>query len=164
MLCMFIVVAMTSCSPVRNVPMVKDVGLDPFGSVIRVYGYPKGSMWIQGELISVDFFGIYLLEQTSVKAIRIERSLIKNYELFPTKARSYAGFIPLTMGLSISQGVLGFFTLPVNLITTISLAAAGAEAFNYDEKEIGYDRLSMFARFPQGLPKEVDLTKLKGRD
>lgn len=121
-------------------------------------------MWTQGELIAVDLFGIYLLEETSGKVIRIERSSMKNYELFPAKARSYAGFIPLTMGLSVTQGVIGIFTLPVNLITTVSVAVAGSEALTYNEKELEYDRIYMFARFPQGLPNEIELSKLKGRE
>lgn len=155
---------MTSCSYVRNVPKSREVGLDPYGSVFRVYGYPKRAMWTQGELIAVDFFGIYLLEETSGKVLRIERSMMKDYKLFPATARSYAGFIPLTLGLSVSQGVIGLFTLPVNLITTISLAVAGSEGLTYDQTELEYDRLYMFARFPQGLPKEVQLSKLKGRE
>lgn len=155
---------LASCSPSRMAPKAKDVGLDPYGSLIRVNGYPKGYMWVQGELIAVDFFGIQVLEEKTGKVLRIERNAARHYELFPASSRSYAGFIPLSLALSASQGAFALFTIPLNLITTISVAASGPIRFSYTEDELDYDKLYMFARFPQGVPKHVDLSKLKGRE
>lgn len=144
--------------------MAKDVGLDPYGSYIRIYGYPQGYMLIEGELIAVDFFGIHVLEEKSGKVLRIERSSARHYELFPARSKSYAGFIPLSIALSVSHGGFALLTLPMNLITSISVAASGSTRFSYNEEELDYDKLYMFARFPQGLPKGVDLSGLKGRE
>ncbi len=155
--------AISSCGPSTKAPLAKNVGMDPYGSIIRIQGYPKPLQWTQGELIAVEFMGLYLLEETSGKVIRIERTSLKRYELFTATSRSYAGFIPLSLALSISQGVIGFITLPVNLITTLSVATSGSSRFTYTEEEIDYYKLYMFARFPQGLPLGIDLKKLQAR-
>jgi hypothetical protein len=161
--CLFVAATLSSCSTSRKAPIDKEVGMDPYGSVIRIYGYPKGTMWTQGELIAVQFMGLYMLEETSGKVIRIERTSIKRYDLYTAKSRSYAGFIPLSVALSVSQGVIGFITLPINLITTISVATSGSSRFTYTEEDVDYNKLYMFARFPQGLPPGIDLSKIKGR-
>jgi hypothetical protein len=53
------------------------------------------------------------------------------------------------------------YTAPINLIVTISITVSGETAFQYSDKNITYDILKMFARFPQGIPPNMDLASIK---
>lgn len=160
---LFVMFTLSSCGPPQKAPLTKDVCMDPYGSILRIYGYPKGNSFTQGELIAVEFMDLYLLEETSGKVIRINRTAFKHYQLYTASSKSYAGFIPLSVAMSVSQGVIGFLTLPFNLITTISVATSGSSRFTYTEEDVDYNKLYMFSRFPQGVPAGIDLSKIKGR-
>jgi hypothetical protein len=35
------------------------------------------------------------------------------------------------------------------------------DAFQYNEKNMSYEKLKMFARFPQGIPLNIDVASIK---
>jgi hypothetical protein len=59
------------------------------------------------------------------------------------------------------HGWYSIFTIPIHLIVTISVTASGENAFKYNNKKMTYEELKMFARFPQGIPPDIDLANVK---
>lgn len=65
------------------------------------------------------------------------------------------------MLLPFIHGAISIFTLPIHLIVTITATATGENAFKYSDKNMTYDKLRMFARFPQGIPPNIKLANIK---
>jgi hypothetical protein len=53
------------------------------------------------------------------------------------------------------------FTAPINLMVTIVVTMSSEDAFQYNEKNMSYEKLKMFARFPQGIPLNIDVASIK---
>lgn len=78
----------------------------------------------------------------------------------PKKISTGASFINFA---SIGHGFWGIVTLPLNLVITISIAndaAKGAYKVKYPEL-ITWSEMSKFARFPQGLPRNINPRDIK---
>jgi hypothetical protein len=52
-------------------------------------------------------------------------------------------------------------TFPINLVTTIVVAATGETAYSINQDKLTYEKLSMYARFPQGVPEGIPLYKIR---
>jgi hypothetical protein len=44
---------------------------------------------------------------------------------------------------------------------TISVTASGESAFQYSEKNMTFEKLKMFSRFPQGILPSIDIARIK---
>ena len=136
--------------------------------------YTKG-MWIEcnlkdnsqtsGELIAVERQKLYVLDLNGALNL-INRNSVSNATLkialtsnSPEKLK-VAPLIPL---LSISHGLFLVFTLPINLaivVPTYASNKSGTYIVKYPEATT-WEKMSKFARFPQGIPKGVDLKSIK---
>ena len=64
---------------------------------------------------------------------------------------------------SISHGIIGFISLPVNLVFSIPIvqdAYKGTYRIAYPER-ISWEEMNKFARFPQGIPEYIDLERIE---
>ncbi|MBL0238695.1 MAG: hypothetical protein IPQ02_19390 [Saprospiraceae bacterium] len=44
---------------------------------------------------------------------------------------------------------------------TVIVSVSGESAFKYSNKNICIDKLKMFARYPQGIPSDIDTASIK---
>ena len=86
---------------------------------------------------------------------------VNRFNLRYAKPKHYGWTIPTAIILPAIHGVYSLFTIPLNLIVTISVTSSGENAFTYNKKNITFDKLKMFARFPQGLPLNIDIAGIK---
>ncbi len=121
-----------------------------------------------GELVAVGNDSIYMFWGDTLKAIRKESVLeAKLFMVDPPIWPSGAVFwVILGSASTISHGFGAVISLPLWLI----LGSVGAAAITADDDagELGFpahswDEFSMFARFPQGFPSELDRAQLRAR-
>ena len=132
-----------------------------------IYVYKINRKIVKGELIAVNDQDIVVLTSEKVKKKRIKTIVtvpiknIKRYSLKYAKPKHYGLTIPIFTIGSISHGFFAILTIPINLITTIIITSTGSTDFKYVSSKMTYKKLKMFARFPQGIPPDIDIVKIK---
>jgi len=149
----------TSCRSTAYLPTPKEVGINVYGSKLKME--TKQGAKIVGELIVIDKTDIYLLTREKKRKgegniVRVPRHSIKTYSLHWGEPVEAYYWMPLILSvLSVSHGRFAIFSIPVNLIGTLTVIATAERDYRYSEKDIKMDDLSMFARFPAGFPEGV---------
>lgn len=120
---------------------------------------------LAGEFISYENNNVYLMSRNNkLCIIPIKEIRYSCLELTEKNTGAIVGLGLLGTISTISNGWFLIFTAPVWLITTIASAASEASRDNYCEnypKNNYWHNINKFSRFPQGVPKDVDLRKLK---
>lgn len=153
------------CSVPSYLPSSDNIGVNEFGAYIHLRSNLESI--IDGELIAIDNKNIIVLCQKTKKCVPIKLSEVKKFSLRYAKPKNYGWTIPIVLILPAIHGFYSLLTLPINLITTISVTAGGYNAFKYTNKDLAYnkelafERLKMFARFPNGIPPNIDLDSIK---
>ncbi len=142
-------------------PEAEQIGENQYGSYITVNRINDSV--VKGELIAIDSTRLIVLVNTdSIKrAETLQTKEISSFTLRYAKPKKYGWTIPVYTLATLFHGFFLALSAPVNLIVTISVTSSGIQAFQYSEKEMTYEKLKMFARFPQGIPPEIDITSLK---
>jgi hypothetical protein len=153
----------SSCTTPAYLPAYNNIDENQYGSYIEVY--LKTGSYVNGELIAIDTNTIVVLQESennaskkiaTVKIIDTNRFLLRY-----ARPKNYGWAIPLYTLASISHGIFAVFTVPLNLIVTISVGVGGERAFTYTDRKMTFDKLKMFSRFPQGIPPEIDMASIK---
>jgi hypothetical protein len=152
-------IIISSCTSPRYLPSSDKIDVNQNGSYIKVIRKTTAS--IDGELIAIDSNKIIVLSETANKCITVPTNEVKRFTLRYAKPKHYGWTIPVYKLATIGHGIFSIITAPVNLIVTISVTASGENAFKYNDKNMTYDKLKMFARFPQGIPPNIDLASIK---
>jgi hypothetical protein len=150
-----------SCSPAIYLSKPENIDVNRYGSYIKVVRTAGAN--IKGELIAVDSTKLVILETLSKGIVLsfVPVGEIKRFKLRYAKPRNYGWSIPVFAAATISHGWFAIISLPVNIMVTSIVTATGATAFTSKNRDISYRDLSMFARFPQGIPPGIDLSTLK---
>lgn len=153
---------LTNCYSPTYLPSYKKIDINPFGSFIIVN--KTNRQHVYGELIAVDSNRIILLADINKKCLTINRNEIKYFSLQYAKIDNWTG--PLFTLLSLTHGVVIPITLPINIASTTSnpfkYTHYSNDTFNKKSKRnISYDQLKMFARFPQGIPPGIKLESVQ---
>jgi hypothetical protein len=148
-----------NCSTPTYLPSSKEIGVHQFGSYIKIKH--KNNSYTSGELIAIERNKIIVLKQIEQTCVTVPISDVDKFKLNYAKPKNYEWTIPFGVLLPFIHGSFSYVTLPIHLLGTISVTAAGKNAFKYSEKNMTYDQLRMFARFPQGIPRDVDLSSIK---
>ena len=111
-------------------------------------------------MIAVDATSIVVLNEQLNKCETVDRKNIEKFKLWYAEPNHYGWTIPLTLIATFTHGLWLIFTAPINLIATICISVAGEQAYRYTEKDLSIDELRLFARFPQGVPPNVQLSKI----
>jgi len=154
-----LVIIISSCTSPKYLPSSDKIDVNQNGSYIKVD--LKTTENTDGELIAIDSNIIVVLSETTNKCITVPINDIKGFKLQYAKPKHYGWTIPVYTSATIAHGYLSLVTYPVNLIVTISVTVLGEKAFKYNDKNMTYDKLKMFARFPQGIPPNIDLASIK---
>lgn len=136
------------------VPNVKQLGQSPFGGYI-VLTMSDGAK-LSGELLAVDGFDLYVAREMDQQGVCVDIRNTDAFLLYFAQPKQYGWSIPFYVMICVSHGVYALATLPINLIVTTAITISGQQAFTYSQKVISLSELSMFSRFPQGLPQGID--------
>lgn len=153
-----LIVFLSSCSSPKYLPSPDKIDVNEYGSYIEL-SCKTGSS-IVGELIAIDNNKIIVLTEETRPCMTVPVNEVKKFRLKYAKPKIYNWTIPVFTLATISHGYYFIFSAPVNLSTTI-LTASGEIAFTYSDKDMTYNKLKMFARFPQGIPPNIDLASIK---
>ena len=143
-------------------PAEVDIGI--YGSFIKVF--KTNTVDYNGELIAVDDKQLIVLTDEiavptkNYRVVTIKFEDIYNYQLYYAKAANLAPAIPLLAILSLTHGLYATGSAPTNIIITSLIAHSQTKEFQINKKEMSYSMLKKFARFPQGLPPNIDINKL----
>lgn len=160
-----LLVVLNACKTTATyLPNYENIDTNQYGSFITVYQYTISEK-IKGELIQIDSNNLVVL--TESKNQKQECKVIPLSNIYKFKLRyakppsNYGWSIPVVILMPFIHGAFSVFTVPLHLIVTISVTASGQNAFKYSHNDITYEQLKMFARFPQGIPEEIQLEDIK---
>lgn len=157
---MLIALMISSCTTPKYLPSSDNIAVNEFGSYIKIIRIADKN--IRGELIAIDSNNIFVLEIKTKNCMSVPLREVDYFSLKYAKPKDYSWTIPVyTFGSFLIHGLLGLYIAPVNLVVTIILNVSGENAFKYSDKNMSYDKLKMFARFPQGVPSNVDLESIE---
>ncbi len=148
-----------SCSVPQYLPPSQQIDVNRYGSHIKLF--QKNGKRVSGELIAVDHQSVVVLVESTKNCITVPINQIYRFKLRYARPAHYGWSIPLFTLSTISHGFFLIITAPLNLILTISVTVGGENAFTYSQKDMSYEKLIMFARFPQGIPSNVDLANIR---
>ncbi len=156
-----LLILVSSCSAPRYVPKLEEVPFSAYGSHIEVQQI-KGSQ-IEGELIAVEDSALVLLTgaESAKQLQELPFNNISKFKLTYAQPQSYAWTIPVYTLSTASHGLFAIFTAPINIAVTSVVTSRGVNAFTYNEKVMEYKELRQFARFPQGIPPNVDRASIR---
>jgi hypothetical protein len=157
------------CSTYKKIPSPRDFPVSVKGLYCKVVHNKREIA--QGEIIVVDTNRIVLLGDSAKtgesRIISINKSEVDTMKVYiasttnnPGAVIAWATFMPL---LSISHGMYAVFSFPVNLVfssMTIAYTTAKYYGFIYP-RDISWDELKKFARFPQGWPEGLSPGEIK---
>ncbi|MBV6472668.1 MAG: hypothetical protein JPMHGGIA_00926 [Saprospiraceae bacterium] len=155
----FILCFLQACSYPRYLPKLKDIDVNEYGAAIRVVRKDRES--VSGELIHADHAKIIVLTDKERKCKSIPIRDIKNYTLRYAKSRNYYWTTALLLALPAINGIYVLFTGPIHLVGALSVAMGSERAFTYHSTDMRAGELRLFARYPQGLPPNVELNQIK---
>lgn len=158
-------VFISGCSTPAYLPRPDDLSEHVNGSIIQCHLF-TGAI-ITGELIAVDSNKAIILPVIPGDIKEINKEDIGEADIIvslscnnPDKIATLATFMSF---LPLAHGFYGIFSLPITLITTISTsvnASNGTYSIKYPIVS-KWGQLRKFARFPQGIPANVDRETLE---
>ena len=147
-----------SCASPKYLPSAAKIDVNQYGSYIKIKR--KTDSKINGEFIAIDSNRIVVLQEETKKCVSVPISDLKHFKLIYAKPKHYGLSIPTTIALPFIHGLYSIVTIPIHLLVTISVTASGERAFRYSDKNMNYDMLKMFARYPQGIPHSIALDSI----
>jgi hypothetical protein len=158
-----VLMVLGSCYSTKNLPKSKNLNTFPYGSTLQWKN--EDGKRVQGELLAVEDGFLYVLPHLgsnySDSLFRLEYAGLTKFSLIYVKPKSYYWTIPLGMAASIAQGFMGILSLPINLISAGFIINSTYRDAAFNQSQISYGELKEYARFPQGMPKEIDIAVLK---
>lgn len=161
-----ILMIVTSCSSPSYLSKPKDFKYHVKGMYFETV--LESNNQIIGEIIEVKTDEIKILPVPSTGGvISISKKTIKTADIIISLTSDNPKKIGVLATIStISTGAHGFWmvlTFPINLTTSVYMAqdaAKGTYRINYPNN-IQWIELSRFARFPQGIPENIDLNSIR---
>jgi hypothetical protein len=178
-LAFLVVLAFTGCKYPSYLPSSDKIDINTRGSYITVFR--NSAHRISGELISIDDSNLILLSQKVYKSsnpanlsgenlvinqmgktlISIPLGNITRCKLLYAQPKHYEYAIGGFALLSLLHGWYFLISAPLNVLISGSVAVSAKESSGYDRKFIDIANLRMFARFPQGIPPNIDRASIQ---
>ena len=162
-----LVLSLSACKSLNYLPKPEAFPYHVKGHIIEME--LEESYTMKGEIIEVTEDAVWVLpfKLNEGKLTKIPRSAVYDADIYvaltsndPQAISTWAGLINFAV---LGHGYYGVLTLPTNLLITIPLArdaARGTYRMNY-QRNVTWDYLHKFARFPQGLPPEIDRNEIR---
>lgn len=157
---LLLMIVVSSCSAPKYVPESGEIPFSAYGSFIEVQQLTGPN--IEGELIAVDSLTMFVLTGDDLRQLQnLPVQNIEKFKLTYAQPANHGWTIPVYTLSTATHGAWLIFTAPINAVVTSLVTARGANAFTYNEKAMSYEKLRMFARFPQGIPPNIDSTTIR---
>lgn len=156
----------SNCKFPEYLPSTENIDTNPHGAMITAH-VKKSSGPVRGELISCDDDKLIILADSAYakkKGTKLERlswEEVNKFRLQYAKPKNYAWSLPVYTLATLSHGLFAIFTAPVNFAATFTVNNSGRLSFSYDNTKISMQDISMFARYPQGIPPGIDPDTIK---
>jgi hypothetical protein len=155
-----LIIFFSGCSSSRYyLPSSDKIDVNEYGSYIRIRQKTPPS--VSGELIAIDSNKIVVLTEETKICTTVLVNDVEHFTLRYAKQKNYGWTVPLYMLATLTHGFFAIYTLPASVIVTVSVSILDDNSFKYTDKNMTYDKLGMFARFPQGIPPNIDLASIK---
>jgi hypothetical protein len=118
---------------------------------------------MDGELIAVEFDTVFVLTESGLQGIFKPYVNSAKLTSYWHGAGGLAGWTFLGIISTASHGIGLILTAPVWLIVGASATAAQTYAPQEKLRDQDWEKLSKFARFPQGLPSDIDRSSIRGK-
>lgn len=162
-------VLITGCAginaPRGAVPVVDSAPQDAFGGWAGVWETKDYAPTFEGELIALSADSIYVLKENTLEVrsiANVRRVRVVGYDPRAGDLQTWT----LSGALStLSHGGWAILSMPLWLATGLSTTrgAARASEINFPSRQQTWKDAVPFARFPQGLPANLDRNQLTGR-
>ncbi len=149
---------MACCAVPRGLPAPDDLPRHTHGAVIHLR-LDDGER-VRGELIASDGAYVFVLPEGGGTPDAVQQIAwvgVDSYRLFYAGGKSLNWFVPVYTAMTLSHGWFLFLTAPVNLVATLLTHQFSRNEYTLREQDIRPEELSLFARFPQGLPPDLKL-------
>lgn len=143
----------------RN-PSADEISRSGYGGWIVVH---RATDELSGELIAIDQTGIWIYPPSRDVLWKVRSEAVRSAEVY-LWAHSLDSWRFLGGLLSISHGFWGLITLPLWLGVSSSIVNGENDAAMVRYPDKPWNQLSMWARFPQGLPANITRESLKHQD
>ena len=150
-----------SCKSPAYLSNHNEIDKNVYGAYTKIF--LKKDFPLEGELIALENDVIIILPKNKNTCEIIE---LKNVRYFliqyaSSKNNAWLLTIPLSIVTPFIHGYYSVISFPVNLISTISLASSKDAQYKLRSKKYSHKDLKMYARFPQGIPKNIDISTIK---
>ncbi len=157
-----------SYAPRRWLPDTDQIQTEAFGGWLSIEYRTEieGTNKVKGEYITSDSANVYLLYDslTIIPKSKITEAVL---EIDDKNTSEYSGWTVLGMISTLSHGLFSVFTMPTWLMTGI-IASSGEsyrDRYSADDPANEYwDLIIKFARFPQGLPENINPKALRRKE
>jgi len=147
-------------------PDAKNVPANPFGAWIELdIGDSEQERQVSGEFLAVQSDSLFVLNADRYHAYSISEISHARVAWYDSGYSTLALWTGGGSLLSLSHGAFGVISLPLwILVGSLATATQSNSPFaEYVPGESGPESLRMYARFPHGIPPDVDRTLLRGR-
>jgi hypothetical protein len=147
-------------APAGALPRVNAVMTDGFGGwieAVRLNGTP-----VAGELLAANADTVWILNSAGLAALPGDSLRNATLALYEARSGGLGAWVALgTLG-TISNGSFLIFTAPLWLIvgTTTAARASRQPLYRWNPSQ-SFDEIRRFARFPAGIPANVDRSSLR---
>jgi hypothetical protein len=111
-----------------------------------------------GELIAVSKDTVFFADRTFHG---IATSDIRSARLVIYDAENLGVFVPIGTASTLSNGWYAIFTMPLWIVGGTIAAVARSYEPIYDFPQYPLDKLAPYARFPQGIPQDLDRSHIR---
>lgn len=156
-----IILLINGCYVPGNMPAIDKIDVFEYGSHITILYKQPSNLRLSGELIALENDTIIVLSSLAKKCKSIPITDVRKFTLTYATPKQYGMTIPLFSLMTLTHGWFLIFTLPINLAVTLIATSSALDASQYTNKNLTYEDLKMFARFPQGIPPGIELDSIK---
>jgi hypothetical protein len=146
----------TGPGPEEWLPSADDAQRDPRGGwAVVEYVHPSGLMFrLDGELLAVDPSAVYILGGGRVWTVPRDSVTVAQVTFYDSHPGSVVGYAIGGAFASLGTGFWAAYGIPAWIIMGAAGSRSRADDATRELKETSWDELSMYARFPAGLPAE----------
>lgn len=151
---------LVSCKSPSYLSDYKDINKNVYGAHIKIFF--KKDFPIEGELIALENEAIIIMPINKEKCETIPLINVKYFSIqYANTNNGWLATIPFAFVTPIIHGAYSIISFPVNLISSISLIASKDAQYKLKSKKFSKEELKMYARFPQGVPKNIDVSSIR---
>lgn len=146
-------------APPDFLPTVQQATREAYGGWIRVDD--RNDRRIEGELLAATQDTLHVLSTSGWVAMPVDQVRVATLTAYDLSIRPIAAWGVVGMVSTISHGFFLILTAPIWIITSSAAAASASRAPRIRTAEPV--RLASFARFPQGLPPDIDRKAIRSK-